>query len=84
MGRTLVARAVTTYEYAIMDHSGRSLIVVRGERSHARMFQVMLDGAREREIPLDSSLPLYGGSRRLFYIGLHGRQGSPDRHAQPS
>jgi hypothetical protein len=69
MGRTLVARAVTTCQYAIMDHSGRSLIVVRGERSHARMFQVMLDGAPEREIPLDSSLPLYGVHGGFFTSG---------------
>jgi predicted Ser/Thr protein kinase len=63
------ARAVSTGEYAIMDRSGRSLIVVRGERSHARMFQVPLDGAPEREIPLDSSLPLYGAHGGFFTSG---------------
>ena len=53
------ARAVSSGEYAIMDRSGRGLIVVRGERSHTRLFQVPLDGAPEREIPVENSPPLY-------------------------
>ena len=63
------ARAVSTGEYAVMDRSGRSLMVVRGESSHYRMFQVLLDGAPEREIPLDSSLPLYGVHGGFFTSG---------------
>ena len=63
------ARAVSTGEYAIMDRSGRSLIVVRGESSHTLMFQVPLDGAPEREIPLDRSLPLYGAHGGFFTSG---------------
>jgi len=63
------ARAVSTGEYAVMDRSGSSLIVVRGESSHYRMFQVPLDGAPEREIPLDSSLPLYGVHGGFFSSG---------------
>jgi len=63
------ARAVSTGEYAVVDRSGRSLIVVRRESAHNRMFQVPLDGAPEREIPLDSSLPLYGVHGGFFSSG---------------
>ena len=63
------ARAISIGEYAIMDPSGRSLIVVRGESSHTRMFHVPLDGAPEREIPLDRSLPLYGVHGGYFTSG---------------
>ena len=38
------ARAVSNGEYAVVDVSGHGLIVVRGESSHIRMFQVPLDG----------------------------------------
>ena len=63
------ARAVSTGEYAVMDISGRSLIVVRRESSHIRMFHVPLDGAPEREISLDSSIPLYGDHGGYFSSG---------------
>ena len=53
-------RPVSTGETTVMEPSGRSLIVVRGERSHARMFRVPLDGAPEQEIPPDRSSPLFG------------------------
>ena len=63
------ARAVTTGEYAAVDFFGNGLIVVRGESSHIRMFHVSMDGAREREIPLDRSVPLYGTHAGFFSSG---------------
>jgi hypothetical protein len=63
------AHAVSTGEYAVMDFSGRSLIVVRRESSHLRMFHVPLDGAPERKISLDSSIPLYGDHGGYFSSG---------------
>lgn len=63
------ARAVSTGDYAIMDISNHSLIVVRGESSHIRMFRVPIDGAPEREISLDSSIPLYGDHGGYFSSG---------------
>jgi predicted Ser/Thr protein kinase len=62
-------RAVSTGETAVMEPSGRSLIVVRGESSHARMFRVPLDGAAEQEIPPDSSSHLLGGIGGYFSSG---------------
>ena len=62
-------RAVSTGEYAVVDLAGHSLIVVRGESSHIRMFHVPLDGTPEREIPLDHSLPLYGTHGGFFSSG---------------
>ncbi|SPE39091.1 Serine/threonine protein kinase [Candidatus Sulfopaludibacter sp. SbA3] len=63
------ARAVSTGEYAVVDIDGRNLIVLRGESSHIRVFQVPLDGAPEREIPLDHSIPLYGTHGGFFSSG---------------
>ncbi len=63
------ARAIATGEYAAMDRSGRSLIVVRGESAHMRMFHVPLNGAAEQEIPLDRSMPLYGIHGGFFSSG---------------
>ena len=59
-------RAVAPGDYATVDRSSNSLIVVRGASSHIRMFQVPLDGGLEREIPLDRSLPLYGAHAGSF------------------
>src|SRR5436305_15217495 len=42
------ARPVSTGEFAAVDPSGRSLIVVRRERARMRMLQVPLDGAPAR------------------------------------
>ena len=49
-------RVVSTGETAVMEPSGRSLVVVRGEKS-ARIFRVPSDGATETEIPADRSNP---------------------------
>jgi eukaryotic-like serine/threonine-protein kinase len=62
-------RAVSTGEAAVMEPSGRSLIVVRGESSHARMLRVPLDGAAETEIPPDSSSPLFAGNGGFLSSG---------------
>ena len=62
-------RAVSTGEYAVMDISNHSLIVLRGESSHIRMFRVPLDGAAEREIPFSNSIPLYGDHGGFFSSG---------------
>ena len=63
------ARAVSIGEYAVMDRFAHSLIVVRGESSHIRIFHVPLDGAPEMEIPLDRSIPLYGTHGGFFSSG---------------
>ena len=63
------ASAVSAGEYAVMDISGQNLIVVRKESSHIRMFHVPLDGAPEREISLNSSIPLYGDHGGYFSSG---------------
>jgi len=52
-----------------MDISNHSLIVLRGESSHIRMFRVPLDGAAEREIPFSNSIPLYGDHGGFFSSG---------------
>jgi len=53
------ARKFSDGEYAVIDPSGRDMIVVRGESSHIRFFRISLDGREEREIPLDRSIPVY-------------------------
>lgn len=62
-------RAVSAGETAVMEPSGRSLIVVRGESAHARMFRVPLDGAPETEIPRDRSSPLFAGNGGFLSSG---------------
>jgi hypothetical protein len=62
-------RAVCAGETAVMEPSGRSLIVVRGESSHARMFRVPLDHDAEKEIPLDTSSSLFNGTGGIFSSG---------------
>jgi hypothetical protein len=46
---------------AVMEPSGRSLIVQRLEAAHARLFRVPLTGGAEQEIPPDALFPT-GGS----------------------
>ena len=70
------ARTVSTGEYVVMEPSGGSLIVTRGESSHTRMFHVPLDGSPEREIPSDPSSPLFadhGGNPSSGSIDAKGR-----------
>ncbi len=63
------ARAVANGEYAAADPAGGSLIVVRGESSHIRLFRVRLDGGGEKEIPVDRTIPLYGIHGGFFSSG---------------
>jgi hypothetical protein len=63
------ARAVSSGDGVVMEPSGRSLIVARGESSHIRMFHVPLDGTPEREILSDSSGLLYGDYGGYFSSG---------------
>jgi hypothetical protein len=58
--------AVAAGDYAVVDPSRGSLIVVRGASSHMRMFRVPLDGHPEREIPLDHSIPVYASHAGPF------------------
>ena len=69
------ARTVSTGDDAVMEPSGRSLIVTRGESSQIRMFHVPLDGGPEREIPSDSSSPLFGEHGGYFSSGSIDTQG---------
>jgi eukaryotic-like serine/threonine-protein kinase len=68
--------AVSTGEGVVMEPSGSSLIVARGDSTHIRMFHVPIDGAAEREIPLEASDPLFTGNGGYFSSGsidAHGR-----------
>jgi hypothetical protein len=63
------ARVVSPAEYAVMEPSGRGLIVARGQSSRIRLFHVPLDGSAEREIASDSANPLYTDHGGYFSTG---------------
>jgi len=69
------ARMIAAGDYAVMEPSGRSLIVAREESSHIRLFHVPLDGAPEREIASDRSSPLYADHGGYFSSGSIDAQG---------
>jgi serine/threonine protein kinase len=52
------SRRVCAGNTALMEPSGHSLTVTRVEGSKVTMFHVFLNGDPEREIPLDSAMPL--------------------------
>ena len=60
------ARMLCAGDTALMEPSGRSLIVTRMENSRRKLLHVSLDGAAEREIPLDDSMPL--DTNHLGYV----------------
>jgi hypothetical protein len=59
------AKAVRPGESVVVEPSGRALLVDLFESSKARLFRVPLDGGNEREIVLDSALPLGHSRSRL-------------------
>jgi eukaryotic-like serine/threonine-protein kinase len=63
------ARAVTKGNGVLMEPSGRSLMVTRGESSQIRLFHVPLDGGAESEIPSDRSMLLYHDHGGYFTSG---------------
>jgi eukaryotic-like serine/threonine-protein kinase len=62
-------RMISTGDYVIMARSDRALIVTRTESSRIKLFLVPLDGAPEREIPVDPSIPLFGDHAGYFSSG---------------
>jgi hypothetical protein len=69
------AHLVTAGENAVMEPSGRSLIVARSESTQVRLFHVPLDGTAEREISLDRAFPLFTGSAGYFSTGSFDAKG---------
>ena len=77
------ARTVSSGESVVMEPSGGSLIVTRGESAHTRMFHVPLDGSAEREIPSDPSSPSLQRSWRISFHRIHRCQRPPAAFDQP-
>ena len=52
------AKEVCSGNSAVMEPSGRSLVVMRAEASRLRLLRVPPDGGPEHEIPVDRSIPV--------------------------